>query len=76
MEPVVSGFGLHLVRIGELVPGRAPILEEVRETVLRDWQARNKKEMIDELYERMINEYEIVIEDEVAAGLLARENED
>ena len=36
--PVTSGYGLHLVRVGERLPARMPELSEVRKAVERDWQ--------------------------------------
>ena len=41
---VYSGFGLHLVRIDDVVPGRAVTLDEVRDEVLRDLQALRQVE--------------------------------
>lgn len=68
--PVVSGFGLHLVLIEEMTPGRTPELDEARDAVLRDWQSEHKKKSLDTLYEQMTSRYEIVIEDEDVAELL------
>ena len=36
--PVRTGFGLHLVRVLERLPGRMPELDEVREKVEREWR--------------------------------------
>ncbi len=35
--PIASPFGLHLVKVTSLTPGRAPPLREVRDAVVRDW---------------------------------------
>lgn len=37
--PVSSGFGIHLVRIGNVTPGKTPDLNIVRQDVLNDWRA-------------------------------------
>lgn len=37
--PVSSGFGIHLVRIGNVIPGKTPDLNIVRQDVLNDWRA-------------------------------------
>jgi hypothetical protein len=60
--PVESGFGLHLVIIDERVPARAPELEEVRETVQREWMSERRREAVDGLYERLAENYTIEIE--------------
>jgi hypothetical protein len=60
--PVESGFGLHLVIIDERVPARAPELEEVRETVQREWMSERRQEAVDGLYERLAENYTIEIE--------------
>lgn len=49
--PVSSGFGVHLVKIGNVVPGKAPDLDAVRQAVLNDWRANKialqEKEALD-----------------------------
>ena len=50
--PVTSTYGVHLVRILESVPARIPPLEEVRETVLRNWKAAKTKEIREQDYAR------------------------
>ncbi|MEO9467840.1 peptidyl-prolyl cis-trans isomerase [Parasphingorhabdus sp.] len=37
--PVSSGFGVHLVKISTVVPGKSPSLNDVRQAVLNDWRA-------------------------------------
>jgi hypothetical protein len=61
--PVASSYGLHLVRVSEVIPGAEPPFEEVRERVtadLRDERARAEEAV---LVERLRAGYEIVIED-------------
>ena len=65
--PVESGFGLHLVIIDERVPAWAPELEEVRESVQREWSSQRRQEAVDGLYDRLAENYTIEIEPLVAA---------
>lgn len=57
--PVRSGFGLHLVKVEKLVPGRAPPLDEVRKAVARDWEAVRRTKAADAYYRRLRSDYRI-----------------
>jgi len=48
--PVVSAYGVHLVRILDTLPARTPPLEEIRDAVLRDWRAAKAREIRDQDY--------------------------
>jgi len=48
--PVVSAYGVHLVRILNTLPARTPPLEEVRDAVLRDWKAAKAQEIREQDY--------------------------
>jgi len=50
--PVRSSYGAHLVRIFDSRPTRSPTLDEVRDTVLRDWKAAKAKEIREQDYAR------------------------
>ncbi|MCZ6574994.1 MAG: peptidylprolyl isomerase [Gammaproteobacteria bacterium] len=50
--PVVSTYGVHLVRILDSLPARSPRLEEVRKRVLRDWKTAKTDEIRDRDYAR------------------------
>lgn len=39
MGPIESGYGQHLVKVEELVPGVLPALERIRPQVEREWRA-------------------------------------
>ena len=67
--PVYSGFGLHLVRIDAVVPGRAPALAEVRDEVLRDHQVASRERARDEIYAALAREYDITIDEEALRAL-------
>lgn len=45
--PVVSSYGVHLVRILDALPARLPPLDQIREAVLRDWRAAQAREIRD-----------------------------
>jgi hypothetical protein len=48
--PVVSTYGVHLVRIVDSLPTRTPRLEEVRKDVLRDWKTAKADQIRDRDY--------------------------
>ena len=60
--PVDSPFGVHLVYIEELVPGRLPELDEVKEIVARDWMVVRRAEAEQEILERLQAKYTVTIE--------------
>jgi hypothetical protein len=64
--PVRSGFGVHLVFIGEKVEGRIPNLEEVRDAVERDLVAQRRREANEKIYQRLRERYTITVERPVA----------
>lgn len=48
--PLVSAYGVHLVRILDRLPARTPPLEEVRDTVLNNWRAAKAQEIREQDY--------------------------
>jgi parvulin-like peptidyl-prolyl isomerase len=48
--PVMSAYGVHLVRILDTLPARTPPLEEIRDAVLRDWRAAKAREIREQDY--------------------------
>ena len=69
--PVVSGFGLHLVFIEDREQPPEPVLEDVREEVLRDFERERREARAAELMSAMRQRYRVVIAmpPPVAAGL-------
>jgi hypothetical protein len=61
--PIMSGYGLHLVRVDERVAGKAPELADVRDAVLRDWTSIKQKQANESLYQSLRSKYEVNIED-------------
>jgi hypothetical protein len=60
--PIESGYGLHLVFVRERTEGAIPPLDKVRDVVERDLLAARRKAEIDQAYERMLSQYEVVVE--------------
>ena len=64
--PVESGYGVHLIRISESVPGRVPPFEEVRNALLREWKSSQAMELREQNYARMRARYDVVLPSSVA----------
>jgi len=60
--PVPSGYGIHLVFIEDFQPGRILTLEEAEQEIRRDWENTRRIETIDQLYDRLAEQYTITIE--------------
>ncbi len=59
--PVASAYGVHLVRIGESLAARTPSLEEIRDSVLRDWKEAKARELRELHYARLRERYVVEI---------------
>ncbi len=67
--PVRSGYGLHLVFVKERHERRLPDLNDVRETVKRDWLVEKQKELKDAAYAKIRRErYTVIVEKPKAAS--------
>ncbi len=60
--PIDSPFGVHLVYIEEVVPGRLPELDEVTDVVTRDWQVVRRAEAEKEILDALRAKYTVTIE--------------
>jgi hypothetical protein len=60
--PIRSGYGLHLVLVRELKPGKPPELAEVGEQVLREYQAERRVEANLAAYQKMRAKYVISVQ--------------
>ncbi len=60
--PVVSDFGLHLVRVAERLPARVPSLAEIRDQVERDWIRDETAAARERYYAGLRARYEVRIE--------------
>jgi hypothetical protein len=73
--PVVSGYGIHLVHVGQRVEGRLREYDVVRDQLVEHYNRVRRDRASDALYESLAGQYEIVIEgvtvpdlDDPAAG--------
>ena len=57
--PIVSGFGLHLVRLDEYIYGEAPKITVVRDEVLRDWLVEKRVQSNNAFYENLRKRYRV-----------------
>jgi len=62
--PVRSGYGPHLVRVGDAEAARDPPFEAVRERVAADWRAERAQTLKQELFESLKAKYEIRLPDD------------
>ncbi len=67
--PVESPFGLHLIRIDQIVEARVPALAEVRSVVQRDWLADRRNKARQVLFDELRAKYTITIEEYEAPDL-------
>ena len=65
--PVRSSYGLHLVYVQERIAARDPELSEVRQAVEREWTARRRKEVKEEVYKKLRERYTITIDNQKSA---------
>lgn len=66
--PILSPFGLHLVRVSEHEPARYPPLADVRDAVLAEWQEQRRRESREQAYQRLRERYEVIVAPEAAPG--------
>lgn len=59
--PIASGYGVHLVRVESITPGRVPALDEVRPLVEREWSNARRKEVNEAFYARLRAKYQVKI---------------
>lgn len=66
--PVLSSYGMHVVRIRQRIPSRLPSLDEVRSRVLLDLNEQRLRSAADTYYEGLRRRFEIVVDAEALAG--------
>jgi hypothetical protein len=62
LGPIESRFGAHLVRVDAIEPGMQPLLDEVRQDVLRDFEASRRQRALEAGLTAMRWKYEVVVE--------------
>jgi len=60
--PVVSPYGVHLVRVTERIEGEIPALSEIRETVVREWLAARRQTAQETFFAQLRSQYVISVE--------------
>lgn len=66
--PVASGYGLHLVWLGERASGGPIAFGAVRQRVKDDWVYEQRVAANDAIYRKLLDRYEVVVEPMVPAG--------
>ncbi len=61
--PILSGFGVHLVYVQEIIPASIPPFTTVRDQVKVQWLEEQRKSLNKKFYDKLINNYDIVIEE-------------
>ena len=70
--PVLSGYGVHVVYVHGTQTFPQPSMSEVRERVVQDWTAAKREELNAEYYTRLLDKYDVVIEEAPDGGLAAQ----
>ena len=66
--PVLSGYGIHLVRLSARIDGRKPMLDEARQAVSRDMENDRRIATAKAYYETVLKNYEIRVEANIPAA--------
>jgi len=66
--PILSTFGLHIVRVSKREAGRVPALSEVRDAVKRQWSNAQSKEFEKVRFNELLKRYHVTIEKIPASG--------
>lgn len=61
--PVESPFGTHLIRIEQIVEGRVPPLDEIRDVVQREWLVDRRESAQQAFFQALRDRYTITIEE-------------
>jgi parvulin-like peptidyl-prolyl isomerase len=59
--PVVSGLGLHLVKVAKREASTPPRLADIRQRLANDWRAAEIKKAEEENYRELLEGYDVVI---------------
>lgn len=78
--PVRSGYGWHLVRVSDFVPGHVAAFDEVEPSVRAAWLDERYREIKERAYAEMLSRYTIVyptmVPEDVKASQIAPETDD
>jgi len=71
--PVLSGYGVHLVYISNIIEPPPPVFADVREQVTQEWKTDRGEELNEKFYASLRDQYTIVIEEPVEEVVLMQE---
>lgn len=57
--PVESGYGVHLIKISQLIKGQSPRFEDIKEDVTERWRQAENKRLFSEKIDQMKEDYQI-----------------
>ena len=60
---MLSGYGVHLVYVSNIIEPPAPVFAEVRERVVQDWTMDRSEELNEQFYANLRDQYTVVIEE-------------
>ena len=60
--PIRSGYGIHLILVNDRIDEKLPVLDEIRDVVEREWVADRKKELKENIYNKLRDKYTVVFE--------------
>ncbi|SRR6266540_1708541 len=63
--PIVSGYGLHLVRVSTLKPARQRAFAEVKDKVLEAWRQKQQQAEREKYYAELEKKYEVAADESV-----------
>ena len=63
--PIRSEFGLHLVRIDSKKDPFLPTVNDIRQALLRDYQAEKRKVFLEKMYDDLSDAYPVKLEEEL-----------
>lgn len=61
-DPIVSAYGLHIVRLSARTPGYVPELAEIRAEVEREWADEIRRETRQQYLDSLLTQYNVTIE--------------
>lgn len=63
--PIESGYGLHVVRVSEVKPGKRRALSEVKTQVLEYWRQQRQRTDNEKYFATLLKKYDVVVDDSV-----------
>ena len=64
--PVLSGYGVHLVYVQQVIEPPAPALADVRQRVMQDWKTAKSEELNQQFYASLREQYTVIVEQPAA----------